>query len=141
MNSISTVVVPRSGKIEKLKVNAKKKLMFSNNVTELNVVSSLEEADIDRQNLTHMTIGANVSALLPMCFADCTNLVSVKSAGSKLKNIENKAFYNCTSLSHVDAISKSNTTKLNNIGLSAFANSGIEEAYISLSGTSTATQV
>ena len=141
MNSISTVVVPRSGKIEKLKVNAKKKLMFSNNVTELNVVSSLEEADIDRHNLTYMTIGANVSALLPMCFADCTSLVSVKSAGSKLKNIDSKAFYNCTSLSHVDAISKSNKTKLHNIGLSAFANSGIEEAYISLSGTSTSTQV
>ena len=48
MNSISTVVFPRSRKIEKLKVNAKKKLMFSNNITELNVVSSLEEAEIDR---------------------------------------------------------------------------------------------
>ena len=80
-----------------------------------------------------------MSALLPSCFAACENLTVVHSAGQKLKNIDNRAFYNCTSLKHVDAISKSNKTKLYNIGLSAFANSGIEEAYISLSGTSTAT--
>ena len=41
-----------TGKLSNIKIDAGKKLMFSNNIVELDVVSSLEEADIDRRNLT-----------------------------------------------------------------------------------------
>lgn len=74
---ISSIYFPRSGKLSNIKLNAKQKLSFSNNVVELNVVSSLAEAGIDRQNLTHIKLGENVSALLPSCFADCTSLTAV----------------------------------------------------------------
>ena len=49
---ISSIYFPKSGKLSNIKIDAGKKLMFSNNIVELDVVSSLEEADIDRRNLT-----------------------------------------------------------------------------------------
>ena len=49
--SLSSLHTP-TGLFKNLKISTKKKLMFSNNIVRLNVVSSLAEADIDRQYLT-----------------------------------------------------------------------------------------
>lgn len=73
-------------------------------------------------------------------FCGCENLRDVKT-GSNLKNIDDYAFMNCTSLTSIDVFGKGNKTKLYNIGVSAFANTGLKEVNIMLSGTSTDTQV
>ena len=65
--------------------------------------------------------------------------MSAVHGGQKLKDIDFQAFYGCSSLKHVDVLSKTNKNKLHNIGVSAFAESGLEDVYISLSGTSVAT--
>lgn len=122
-----------------MKIDAKKQIMFSNNISRLDVVSSLADADIDRKNLTHIRLGENVSALLPSCFVDCGNLSSVHTTGTKLKDIGNNAFNGCSSLVDVTFLQKGTNAKLYNIGLSAFAGSGLKDVNISLSGTSTGT--
>lgn len=43
-----------NNKIKKLQLPAYKKIMFSNNITSLNVVSTLAEEDIDRSKLTNI---------------------------------------------------------------------------------------
>ena len=75
--------VPRNNKLKNLKIDASHKIAFSNNITSLNVVSTLQEQGITNySNITNATIGQNVKELLPSCFIDCGNLKSVKTYGS-----------------------------------------------------------
>lgn len=139
-SSISSLTSP-SNRFKKLKIDAKKHIMFSNNVVEIDVVSSLTQADIDKSLLTHIRLGTNVSALLPSCFVECENLSAVHMTSTKLKDIGNRAFYGCKRLTNVTCLSSGSNAKLYNIGLSAFARSGLTNVNISLSGTSTGTQI
>lgn len=117
-----------------------KRIQMSNNITSINVVSTLTQQDIDPTRITSLAIGSNVKTLLPSCFINCSNLVNVTTKPN-LKDIQDEAFKNCTSLKNVGFLSKSNKDKVHNIGLSAFANTGLEDIYISLSGTATSTQI
>lgn len=59
---------------------------------------------------------------------------------SLLKDVGDYAFKDCVNLKHVSFLENpANDNKLYNIGVSAFANTGIENISISLSGTSTGT--
>ena len=100
----------------------------------MNVASSCTDVDIRRESITHVTIGSNIDTVMLSCFCGCTNLTSVTTY-DKLKNIGDYAFKDCVNLKHIDCLT-STTNKLYDIGISAFANTGLEHISISLSGTS-----
>ena len=94
----------------------------------------------NRSALTNVTIGSNVSAIGISCFVDCKNLTDVTTY-DKLKVIDDYAFKDCTNLRHVSFLDKSNKNAVYAIGDSAFANTGLEDVTITLSGTSTNTYI
>lgn len=107
-------------------------------ITKLNVVSSQAPELINKSAITHITIGSNVSAIGPSCFVGCTNLKDVKTH-NKLKVIDRQAFYGCTNLTSFGAFCIQPIPKVNVIQQSAFAETGLVNISISLSGTATAT--
>ena len=60
---ISSIPVPADGKLKSLHVKAKDYIRFSDNVSSLNVVSSLDDAHIDRSKLRSIHIGSNIKQL------------------------------------------------------------------------------
>ena len=139
---ISSIQFPADGKLKNLQIRAKNAIKMSDNISALNVVSSLDEAHIDRSKLKSIHIGSNVKRLMASCFENCTNLTSV-TGGRQVNNIENFAFKDCTALTSFYPLSPDGAHKLaiRNIGISAFANSGIKSLAIGLSSGSTASNI
>jgi len=117
-----------------------KSVKVSNNLTELNVVSTLLARDVNPNSMQNILLGTNVRTLLPSCFINCSNLKSVK-ASANIKDIQQQAFQNCTSLTSTSFFNDNFNGKLNNIGMSAFANTGLVDIDIYLSGTAVDTQI
>lgn len=139
---ISSITVPADGKIRNLQVKAKTSIKFSNNISALNVVSSLDEAYIDRSKLKSINLGSNVKVLGQSCFERCINLSSV-TGGANVHSIDDYAFKDCTALTGFSPLSPAGSRKLaiKNIGVSAFANTGIRSIAIGLSSGSTASTI
>ena len=78
---IKTIEVPSSNTIRQLNVNAKSYMKFSNNITAINVVSTLQENVVNRAYLTKFNAGSNIKAVLPSCFISCSNFNSVSFTG------------------------------------------------------------
>lgn len=137
-NMISSIPVPADGKLKSLHVKAKDYIRFSDNVSSLNVVSSLDDAHIDRSKLRSIHIGSNVKQLQTACFERCTSLSAV-TGGAGVESIDDFAFKDCTSLTSFYPLTPGGARKLaiRNIGVSAFANTGIRELAVGLSSGST----
>lgn len=131
--TVPTRGTSRNLTLRKLTVeNAKKQISFSNNVTELNVVSTLQSQGITNyDNITQATVGQNISTVLPSCFINCHNLQTVKTF-ENLQNIGEMAFANCENLNYVSKFDYSHPQDLWSIGESAFANCGFEKLAIHL---------
>lgn len=81
------------------------------------VVAVRARAFKGNQKITSVTIPDTVTTIATGAFKDCIKLKSVTISGSKLKNINKMAFYNCTSLA---GFSMPDT--VTNLGDSAFEN-------------------
>ena len=73
-----------------------------------------EDAFVNLESLTNVTIPDTVTRISSGAFEGCVNLTSITIPGS-VEHISNKAFENCTSLSSVEL-----SNGLQSIGLSAF---------------------
>ena len=122
----------KNNKLRKVAFPASSYIKMSNNVKELNVVSTLTQLDVDRKALRQMSLGTNVEVLQESCFCDCLNLQSITSS-TKTKSIGSKAFYNCASLTSFTPLDASTSYVLNDVGTSAFAGTGFKSVYCKLS--------
>lgn len=116
------------------------KMQLANTVTSINVVSSLGIVDIDKSKITSASLGSNVQTIQTSCFAGCENLKSVV-AHQNLVDVGDEAFKGCISLKSVNFLQESYGSTLDNIGISAFADTGLESVAIALRGSAVATQV
>ena len=140
MSTISSITLVGT-KAKNLPISmANKTTQFSNNIYSINVVSTLQEQGVDYSKISNVKLGSNVQSLLPSCFINCTNLKSVTTY-EKLKDIQDCAFMNCTNLKDVTFLKSNSEIKIDNIGVSAFANSGLENVTVRLRGTTSDTQV
>lgn len=141
---LSSIIVPSSNKLKRLKFaysgNRTYTFQLADIITQMTVISSQPQNMFNRSALTNVTIGSNVSAIGISCFVDCENLTDVTTY-DKLKVIDDYAFKDCTNLRHVSFLDKSNKNAVYAIGESAFANTGLEDVTITLSGTSTNTYI
>ena len=141
---LSSIIVPSSNKLKRLKFtysgSHEYTFQLADIITQMTVISSQPEDMFYRSALTNITIGSNVSAIGTSCFSDCENLVDVTTY-DKLKVIDDYAFKDCAKLRHISFLDKSNKNAIYAIGESAFANTGLEDVAISLSGTSTHTYI
>lgn len=77
-------------------------------------------------SLKKVTVGSSFCRIGPEAFEGCHNLVEVVKEGGNWKNIEERAFYGCTSLKSF----KWGSSKDLSIAEEAFANSGIHSVLI-----------
>lgn len=104
------------------------------------MVSSMPSEKIQPSSIMNVTIGKNIETLETSCFINCGSLQSVTTS-AKLKNIGDYAFQNCSSLTSVSTLSKEQPHVVENIGVSAFANTGLTDIAIQLSASDIATQI
>lgn len=130
LSSLST----KSNKFTKVKIPTSKHIRISNNMTALNVVSTLTQLEVDRNALENMTLGTNVQSLQPSCFAECANLKSVV-ARKNTNTVGDYAFYGCRNLTSFTPLDQSTQYDLQYIGDYAFYGAGFKELHCNVNTT------
>lgn len=129
---ITTYTSERNNKIRKIQKmyssGGNKSIRLTNNIKAINVVSTLQTSDIDRNSITSIEFGDNVVQLDENCLSGCRNLQYVK--GASINKIGDRAFCDCQKLNEIEFFNKGTTTTTTEIGERAFSNTGLTGVYI-----------
>ena len=103
-------------------------IRITNNITEINIVSTLQAEDIDKSTVKSISFGPGVKKISDNCLNGCNNLTSVNC--TEVSKIGDYAFLNCNRLTSIQLLTKDYKTQIEEIGVSAFTGTSIQEAYI-----------
>ena len=90
-------------------------IRITNNISEINVVSTLQAEDIDKSTVKSISFGPGVKKISDNCLNGCNNLTSINC--TEVSKIGDYAFLNCNRLTSIQLLTKDYKTQIEEIGL------------------------